>query len=516
MQRKAIIYSRVSTDEQKENGFSLREQETRLRKYCASNEYQIVAHYQDDHSAKTFERPQFQKMLSDIGEKKVKADLFICVRWDRFSRNMNETVQMLQKFKKLGIEFQPIEGNVDLSIPENLLLQVINMVLPQIENERRGLNTKRGMRQARREGRWNGTIPRGYKWDRQNNKSIIVPDENAKFIKESFMEMAKGIYTMEEVRRYMWEKGYKCSRNQFTEVLRNPVYIGQIRIPSWRDEPDEIAIGLHEPIINQETFNQVQNILNKRSKIGLKHFKIDHNLPLRGFLKCIKCGNNLTGSSSRSHTGQKYSYYHCTRKCSERFRADKANNSFSEYLRHFEISEEVLCLYYEIMKELFNKNNQQREIEKRGFETQINENNKLIENSEEKYFKDLIDQETYVKAKERYTKRIQDLRQKIEELNIQNSDFMRYVDFNFSLLKNLSSYYDSATTSGKRKMIGSIFPEKLIFDHHTYRTPQINEVLEILTSNITKLGEIKKEKAAISRSLSYRASPRGFEPRLQE
>jgi predicted site-specific integrase-resolvase len=59
MKSKAIIYTRVSTDDQKENGFSLQDQEARLRKYCQQNDIEILDHYQDDHSAKNFNRPAF-------------------------------------------------------------------------------------------------------------------------------------------------------------------------------------------------------------------------------------------------------------------------------------------------------------------------------------------------------------------------------------------------------------------------------------------------------------------------
>ena len=103
MARQAIIYTRVSTDDQKDYGFSLQDQERSLKAYCRRENIDIVAHYQEDHSAKDFNRPEFQKMLSDVQKKRVIADLFLCVRNDRFSRNAFETLKMLQEFKKLGL-----------------------------------------------------------------------------------------------------------------------------------------------------------------------------------------------------------------------------------------------------------------------------------------------------------------------------------------------------------------------------------------------------------------------------
>src|SRR5438105_1287263 len=98
----AIIYSRVSTEDQKENGFSLQDQEIRLTKYCKQKGWQILKHYQEDHSAKDFNRPQFKSFLEDVKSKKIKPDIFLCVRMDRFSRNLTATLNMIECLKKSG------------------------------------------------------------------------------------------------------------------------------------------------------------------------------------------------------------------------------------------------------------------------------------------------------------------------------------------------------------------------------------------------------------------------------
>ncbi|MCZ6594729.1 MAG: recombinase family protein, partial [Bacteroidetes bacterium] len=354
MARKAVIYTRVSTEEQKENGFSLQEQEARLKRYCQREDIEVVAHYQDDHSAKNFNRPAFQKMLTDLKEKRVTANLFLCIRMDRFSRNLQESLKMIQVLAKLGLEFKVVEGgNFDLDTPENLIPFILNMLLPQVENERRGLNTKRGMRQAQREGRWTGTAPNGYRWYRENDKSLLTPNVKAKLVRLAFEEFAKGIFTSEEIRRKLVKKGLKCSRSQFSRLLRNPVYIGQIKIERWKDEPEEIVIGLHEPLINEELFNEVQSILEGRIKKSKVRSSRDEKLPLRGFLQCRICGGNLTGSASRSRTGARHFYYHCQKGCRERFRADEANGQFVSFLGGFKIPDEVLTLYYHVMEDVF-------------------------------------------------------------------------------------------------------------------------------------------------------------------
>jgi site-specific DNA recombinase len=76
MQRKAILYFRVSTDEQAD-GYSLRHQEERLRNYCEMQNISIVATYTEDFSAKTFDRPEFQKFLLFVKKNKSVIDLLL-------------------------------------------------------------------------------------------------------------------------------------------------------------------------------------------------------------------------------------------------------------------------------------------------------------------------------------------------------------------------------------------------------------------------------------------------------
>jgi site-specific DNA recombinase len=516
MNRKAVIYTRVSTDEQRENGFSLQDQESRLKKYCEKAGYDVVAHYQDDHSAKNFNRPQFQRLITDLKTREIKADLFLCVRMDRFSRNLQASLSMIQTLAKYGLQFKTLDSDYDLSVPENLIPFILNMVLPQVENERRGLNTKRGMRQARREGRWNGRVPNGYSWDRSTGKSIIVPNEDAKFIKLAFEEFAKGVYAVEDIRRKLKEVDFQCSRNNIHKLIRNVVYMGKIKIEAWQDEPEEIVQGIHEPLISEELFNTVQHILAERKKHLTSKTKYDENLPLRGVLICRKCGGNLTGSASTSHTGAKHYYYHCQYGCRERFRANTANHTFIKYLNQFNFKPEVLNLYRFILLDVFSQEEENKKLSVKKLTNQISELKALIQKAEDKFIQDEIDAEAFHNIRNRYKENINKLAAEKTRLQSVTSEFIDYINYGFALLYNLDGYYNEATIEDKHKILGSIFLEKLIFDGTNYRTLRTNKVLELLTSNINNLGKLKRKKVAKSDDLSLGASRRGIEPLLQE
>ncbi len=208
-----VIYTRVSTEDQKEFGFSLQDQERRLRQYCKQHGYNILKHYQDDASGKTFKRPQFQLFFKELKEKKIKPVMFICSRYDRFSRNYLESILMMEELRKLNVKVQMVENHIENDTPESIIPLLLQLALPQVENERRAVNTKNGIRQAMRQGRWMWRAPKGYKND-TFTKTIIKTDESL-FIMEAFHEVAKGVKSIDMIRRRLNEKGFICSKQQF-------------------------------------------------------------------------------------------------------------------------------------------------------------------------------------------------------------------------------------------------------------------------------------------------------------
>jgi hypothetical protein len=170
---------------------------------------------------------------------------------------------------------------------------------------------------------------------------------------------------MEELRLKLRKQGLKCSRNQFPRLLSNPAYIGKIIVPAYKDEEAHEVDSIHEPLISKSLFYQVQDILSGRKPNHYTYDKLREELPLRGYLICKKCGNNITGSASRGNGGR-YHYSHCKCGCKERFRASEANQDFNKLLRNFRVKPEVLDLFNEILDDLFscNRKNNLNKIKK--------------------------------------------------------------------------------------------------------------------------------------------------------
>src|ERR1700740_566026 len=101
--KKAVLMARVSGEEQA-RGYSLDVQVDNLTKYCERNAIHIVYIFKEDHSAKSFDRPDFKKFLTFLKSNKNQVDLLLFTSWDRFSRNTAEAYEVIAKLKKLGVQ----------------------------------------------------------------------------------------------------------------------------------------------------------------------------------------------------------------------------------------------------------------------------------------------------------------------------------------------------------------------------------------------------------------------------
>jgi len=142
------------------------------------------------------------------------------------------------------------------------------LAAPEVENDRRALNVIHGMRRARKEGRYMGLAPIGYtnKTDESGRKYIAPKQPQADILRWSFKQIAEGVYNTEQIYKQAKERGFSGTKGLFWFAIRNPVYCGKIFIPKYKDEESRFVKGLHEPIISEALYYQVQDVLDGRKR----------------------------------------------------------------------------------------------------------------------------------------------------------------------------------------------------------------------------------------------------------
>lgn len=343
-----FLYVRKSTDVEDKQVLSIAAQITELKEFAARMGIYIIEVVIEKQTAKKPGRPKFNKVLERIeaGE----ANGILAWMPDRLSRNsidsgkiiymLDEHVLIDLKFPHFWFENTP-QGKYMLANEFNASKQYVDNL---------SLNTKRGLRQMVRDGRYPRGAPLGY-YNDPGTKTIKIDCKTAPIVREAFELYARGDKRLDEIADFLYANGIQTkqgmirgkkttgskphSRTRVTRMLSNPFYYGHFLYLG------EVHEGKHTGIISKRLFDNVQAILAQRGKPTRK---ANDPQPLCGSVYC-SCGMMFTAEvrvkrqkNGNVHT---YTYYRCTRKsktvvCREpHIRAEELDKQVSVLLQSY-------------------------------------------------------------------------------------------------------------------------------------------------------------------------------------
>ncbi len=305
------IYVRVSTDDQRDNGYSIDSQLRMIKEYCEKNEYDIVDVYNDaGHSGKDLMRPEMQRLLKDIKSKKI--DKLVAIKVDRLTRNNYDGFWLLNYCEEHDVKIELILEPYDVSTANGEMIFGMNLVFGQRERKEIGARTKRAMEEMALERIHPSKAPYGYIRNKETGHLEVEPIE-AEVVKEIF-ELCKqgnstrGIATiMKDNNAYLKQGKWKSDR--VYKILSNSIYIGVFEYGKYKRKPQDIlrVENYCEPIIDEVTWNATRNVLvkNKHSNYG------EYIHLFSGLVKCPICGEIMSSSESFKYpNGKQKVYYH--------------------------------------------------------------------------------------------------------------------------------------------------------------------------------------------------------------
>jgi site-specific DNA recombinase len=307
--RKFFIYARKSTDSEDRQVRSIGDQIAELRELAKKENLEVVDLLVEKQTAKAPGRPVFAEMLKRIEA----GEAMGILAWhpDRLARNSIDGGQIIymvdtgiiQELKFPTFWFDPTpQGKFMLSIAFGQSKYYVDNLSE---------NIKRGHRQKLKNGLWPQMAPLGY-LNNKATKMVYVNTEKAPLLKKSFELYASGKYTLKNLRKIISDfglvgtKGKMLSVSNFQYLLKNPFYHGLIRYN------EEYFEGKHEPIISKKLFDQVQEVMLRKSKPQIVD-KMKYFL-YRGFFHCAECGFTITADKKVKKSGKEYTYYYCTKK----------------------------------------------------------------------------------------------------------------------------------------------------------------------------------------------------------
>ena len=324
MSKRVFLYVRVSTQEQANEGYSVKEQEERLKAYAKSRDYTVVKSYVDGgYTGANLDRPALQEMIKNIK----KVDHVLVYKLDRLSRSQKDTLYLIEEvFLKNNVDFVSLNESFDTSTPFGRAMIGILSVFAQLEREQTKERSMMGREARAKEGYYHGGDPNkimiGY--DYVDGK-LIINEYEAECVKYIFSSYLKG----KGFRKIFDEISIKypnAVNNESTvkRILKRPVYKGSIIFNKKEYQ------GNHIPIINKLDFDNVQKIMNKKSS---KYGGTSKNTYLlTGLLYCGHCGARMAGKAGKKlKSGETLKYYVCyTRRGTPKhmMMADSCNKSF--------------------------------------------------------------------------------------------------------------------------------------------------------------------------------------------
>ena len=486
-----IIYCRVSTDEQA-NGCSLEMQENYLRAYCANRKYNVHDVYHEEYSAKHFDlkRPQMAEMYQYCKKNKNLVNKVLFLRWDRFSRNVEFAFAYKRKFyDELGIEINAIESEIDFKSTEWSMLLAMYCGAAHTEDDKISKRTKDGIHGTLLKGKWPRKAPRGYKNVRhdKHDTEVVVDETIAPQIRTAFQEVAKGQECPCSIRRRVCPS---IPENSFLEMLRNIFYMGKIRVPAYGNDEEMIVDGQHQALVDEDTFHRVQIAMGRKHRnYPAKISKtINPDLYLRKIVYCPVCGRKLTGSFCKGNGGR-YPYYNCSKDGKHlRMKAEDLNQRFAKFVSNLKPNPSIMKLYNAVLKDIRKEQSRELVVEVNKLKSQVKVGEQKIENAEDAVIAGKIDQKAYNSAIKRYREETEKLNQRIQILeDTLNHNIEPKLNYSISLIDNISKYMEETPVDVRLKIIGSIFRGKIIFDGESYRTNELNDVVDLIYQETKQL-----------------------------
>lgn len=304
---RVALYVRVSSQEQADEGYSIGEQTERLKKYAEAMGWEIHKIYVDPgYSGGNINRPGLNDMIKDVEAGKI--DTVVVYKLDRLSRSQFDTLYLIEKiFLPNDTDFVSMTENFSTNSPLGRAMIGFLAVFAQLEKDKINERTLMGKEARAKEGKWGGgsSEPIGYDYDPATELLYINEYEKMQIL-EAVDLFLRGT-PLRTICNIFHEKGYtyvgKSGRTsewdpkRLKYVFRNKLYLGYIK------HRDEWYKAEHEPILDQETFDKLQKLLDLREEAYAHHTKKCAGITtyLGGMLYCKKCHARYAKQSGKKY-----------------------------------------------------------------------------------------------------------------------------------------------------------------------------------------------------------------------
>lgn len=290
--KRAAIYVRVSTKEQKEKGLSVDSQLLALREYCNNNGYVIAGEYNDagiSARKKYINRPALLQLINDCKQGKI--DIILFTKLDRWFRSVADYYQVQTLLDSYKVPWRAIWEDYETETSTGLFKVNIMLSVSQNEADKTSERTKEAVKYRRLRGDFvGGRCPRGY---RRENKKLVFDEETYDAINAMFRTYLS-CFSIAKATEAVAEYGLHIATSQICRMLKSPAYAGNA---SGSECPAYITWDEHLLILTNST---KRNRTPKRS---------DRVYLFSGLCRCGYCGGRMVSRVNRWVKNGQHLYY---------------------------------------------------------------------------------------------------------------------------------------------------------------------------------------------------------------
>ncbi len=384
---KAIIYCRVSSERQVNDGHGLDGQGVRCHQRAESQGLEVVKVFREEGvSGKLFDRPAMAELIGYLDNHA--KDRFVIIFDDlkRFARDLEVHLKLKAELvTKRGAKLDCLNFNFENS-PVGRAIENIMAATAQLEREQNAEQVINKMKARLEKGYWAFGRRKGYDMVKNPVHGMLsVPNKDGQILKEALEGFAAGIYIRKiDVCRFLLQKHFwktqKAEKyiDKITDIMRDPFYAGHIEYSAWEVSRRK---GHHQGIISLETFDLIQKRLRKVDLNQRIRLDTSPDFPLRGVIIHDECKGHLTSAWYPNGKGKKYRKYVChTKGCpsyNKPFSADEMESKFAEVLKKGAVKKETDLILKKIFDQVWedevakikeseqNSEQQKRALEKR-------------------------------------------------------------------------------------------------------------------------------------------------------
>ncbi len=487
--QKALIYARVSSERQKNEGHGLESQEHRCREYASSKGYEVEKVFRDSFSGggDYTKRPAMTELLAYMDAKPYNSYMVI---FDDLKRLARDTEQYIKLKRALELRRAVVEcpNFVFTASPEGQYVETIMAATAQLEREQNRRQVMQKMKARLELGYWTfPDMPTGYVFKRDPVHGMLpalVP-KVAEIIKEALEGFASGRFQeQEDVRRFLEAKdareGKPVHLSFVKRLLTKIFYAGYIDYPDW-----EVSrrLAKHEGIIDLATFERIQERLSGRTTTHKKNF-LSEDFPLRGFVLCSACKKPDTASWAKG----KFPYYHCkTKGCPERYKSVRKadiEQRFEVILENIKPSKEVLALTKAVFAEVWRKKIADRGNQKVRIEREIeqveSERSRLVQLAARATNEQVIG--TYEERMGALVEKSVVLKDSLMSLAEHGPSIETALDIVFDFLKNPRKQWKEGNIHTKKLVLKLVFEANLAYSKNSgFETAILSLPLRVFT-----------------------------------